>query len=130
MEKHPEKIAATGVVRADGSVTPFNAGDAVAAVVEMYALPMLPSWKARLGKDAKILLDAGFAPNAVVLAMLTAVQMGRPHMVQPFAVDFQNEMEGMGMDWSDYRRRLQGVGRASNPTQRKIFDALKEAFER
>ena len=50
MEKHPQKIAATGVVRADGSFTPFNAGDAVAAVSDMYGLPMLPSWKARLGE--------------------------------------------------------------------------------
>lgn len=130
MEKHPEKIAATGVTRADGSVTPFNAGDAIAAIVDMYGLPMLPAWKARIGKDAKDLLDAGFPPNIVVLAGLTAVQMARPGMVQNFAVEFLNEVEGMGMDWTAYRRRLHGVGRASDPARQRIFNALEEAFKK
>lgn len=128
MERHPEKIAITGVTRADGSVTPFNAHDAIAAVVDMYGLPMLPAWKARIGKDAKELLDAGFAPNVVVVAMLTAVQMARPHMVQAFAVEFMNEAEGVAVDWTGYRRRLHEVGRANNPSRQRIFDALQEAF--
>jgi hypothetical protein len=128
MEMHPEKIAATGVERADGSVTPFNAGDAVAAVSDMYGLPMLPAWKARIGKDAKELLEADFAPNVVVVAMLTAVQMARPHMVQAFAVEFQNEAAGVAMDWTGYRRRLHEVGRTNNPGRQRIFNALEEAF--
>ena len=115
-------------MRADGSVTPFNAGDAVAAVSDMYGLPMLPSWKARLGKDAKLLLENDFPPNVIVVAMLTALQMARPHMVQAFAVEFQNEAAGKAMDWGDYRRRLHEVGRGNNPGRQKIFNALQEAL--
>ena len=128
MEQHPEKIAAMGVVRQNGSVTPFNAGDALAAVVELYGLPMLPAWKARIGKDAKELLEADFAPNVVVVAMLTAVQMGRPHLVQNFAVEFQNSAAGVAVDWAGYRRRLHEVGRANDPGRQRIFNALQEAF--
>ena len=129
MEKHPEVIQ-NGVTRASGEVTPFNAGDAIAAVVDMYGLPMLPAWKARIGKDAKELLESGFSPNVVVVAMLTAVQMARPHLVQSFAVEFQNEAAGVAVDWSGYRRRLHEVRTANSPGLQRVYDALEEAFKK
>jgi hypothetical protein len=51
-------------------------------------------------------------------------------MMQNFAVEFLNEVEGMGMDWTAYRRRLQGVGRASDPSRQRIYEALQEAFKK
>jgi hypothetical protein len=78
MEKHPEKIT-QGVERRDGSVTPFNAGDAIAAVVDVCRekrIPLAPSIRARLGKGAKALIEADFPPEIVVSACVVAVRTG------------------------------------------------------
>lgn len=78
MERHPEKLN-EGVIRKNGEATPWNAGDAVAATVDVckaMGIPVAPSIKARLGKAAKGLLGAGFDPRTVVAAMVTAIQTG------------------------------------------------------
>lgn len=128
MEQHPEVIG-NGVERANGSVTPFNAGDAVKATCDMYGLPIPESYRARLGKSAKDLLGSGFDPNVVVAAMLTAVQMARPHLVESFAVEFQNAAAGRAMGWSEYRERVREIEARHNPELQRIYDTLKEAFK-
>lgn len=130
MEKHPEKIAATGVVRADGSVTPFNAGDAMAAVIEMYALPIPRSFKARLGKEAKLLLEDGFDPNIVCASMLWALKLGRPHLVPSLAVEIQAADHGLLGTFSEYRSHLRRLDYERKPELSSIRKALEEAFSK
>lgn len=79
VEKHPEKITDQGVVRANGAVTPFNAGDAVAAAVNVCqadGIPLAPSIRARMGKGAKALLESNFPPAVVVSACVVAIRTG------------------------------------------------------
>lgn len=128
MEQHPERIT-EGVVRSDGRTTPFNAGDAMAAVVEMYALPIPSSFKARLGKAAKELLEDGFSPAVVVSAMLSALRLARPHLVQSLAVEIQAASHGQLGNFLEYRTWLQRLNKESNPELRSIYDTLKEGFK-
>jgi hypothetical protein len=128
MEVHPEKISSDGVVRRSGEVTPFNAGDAIAAVCEMYGNPIPSQWRARLGKQAKELLDDGFKPNLVVAAMLTAVRMARPHLVTSFVMEMQNAQTGQTIDWTEYRRRLHALRTTVDPSRQRILDALRKEF--
>lgn len=128
MEKHPEKIAVTGVERADGSVTPFNAGDAVAAVVDMYGLPIPREFRARIGKAAKELLEDGFEPNIVCAAMLWAIKLARPHLVANFALEMQSAQHGVLGTFPEYQGYLQRLNRESTPELSSIRNALKEAF--
>lgn len=129
MEKHPErKISETGVMRADGSVTPFNAGDAVAAVVDMYGLPIPREFKARIGKAAKELLEDGFDPNIVCAAMLWAIKLARPHLVPNLALEMQSAQHGVLGTFPEYQGYLQALNRERKPELTAIRDALKGAF--
>jgi len=128
MEQHPEKIAATGVVRQNGSVTPFNAGDAIAAVVDMYGMPIPRSLKARMGKDAKELLEDGFDPNTVCAAMLWAVKLARPHLVPSLALEMQSAQHGVLGTFPEYQGYLRQLNRQQKPELSSIRTALEEAF--
>ena len=128
METHPDKISSDGVVRRNGEVTPFNAGDCIAAVCEMYDGPIPSQWRARLGKDAKQLLEDGFKPNLVVAAALTAVRMARPHLVVSFVMEMQNAQTGQMIDWGEYRRGLHQVRVTSDPSRQRILEALRKEF--
>ena len=130
MEQHPEKIAATGVVRADGSVTPFNAGDATAAVVDMYGLPIPREIKARIGKAAKELLEDGFEPNTVCAAMLWAVKLARPHLVSSLALEMQSAQHGVLGTFPEYQSYLRKMNHEQKPELTSIRNALKEAFKK
>lgn len=128
MEKHPEKSTKTGVTRADGSITPFNAGDAVAAVVDMYGLPIPRSFKARIGKSAKELLEDGFEPNVVCAAMLWAIKLARPHLVENLALEMQSAQHGVLGTFPEYQGYLQRLNRQQDPGMESIRTALKGAF--
>lgn len=128
MEKHPEKIAATGVVRADGSMTPFNAGDAMAAVCDMYGLPIPREVKARIGKSAKELLEDGFDPNTVCAAMLWAVKLARPHLVPSLALEMQSAQHGVLGTFPEYQGYLRNLNYERRPELATIRNALQEAF--
>lgn len=130
MERHPEKISSTGVVRADGSVTPFNAGDAVAAVAELYGRPIPRSFRARIGKDAKELLEDGFDPNIVCAAMLAALKLARPNLVPSIALEMHSAAEGDLLTFDQYRSDLRRLNSERNPALRRIHQALEEAFRK
>ncbi len=127
MEQHPEVIA-NGVQRASGEVTPFNAGDAIAAVADMYPGPIPSSWRARMGKSAKQLLDDGFDPPTVCAALFVAVRRARPDLAESFAVEIQQARTGVLWNWAEYRAFLAGMARQANPELDTIHQALEEYF--
>ncbi len=129
MEKHPEVIT-NGVVRASGEVTPFNAGDAIAAVVDMYGLPIPREFKARLGKAAKELLEDGFEPNLVCAAMLWAVKLARPHLVPSLALEMQSAQHGVLGTFPEYQSYLRRMNHDQKPELASIRNALREAFKK
>ncbi len=110
MEQHPEKLS-QGVVRRSGEVTPFNAGDAVAAVVDAYGGPIPRSGKPRLGKAAKELLEDGFAPPIVCAAMLRALYRARFDLVDQFALELQNASKGQHLSYAEDRSRIEAMNR-------------------
>jgi hypothetical protein len=124
METHPERIP-NGVQRRDGGVTPFGAGDAMAAVCDMHPGPIPSSIRARLGKAAKELLGDGFPPQVVCAAMLTAVRMSRPGLVQTFALELSNASMGISPNWREYRDGLHRLSRSTDPELSSIYSVLR-----
>jgi len=109
MERHPEKIAVDGITRKDGSVTPFNAADAVAAVCDAAAehgIHIPPTLRARAGKTAKQLLEDGFSAPQVVTAMVIAIRRGRVDLIEQVALDVQAAGAGWSMSPKQYYREL------------------------
>lgn len=129
MEQHPE-IITNGVQRASGEVTPFNAGDALAAVIDMYGLPIPREIKARIGKHAKELLEDGFEPNLVCAAMLWAVKLARPHLVPSLALEMQSASHGVLGTFPEYQGYLRNLNHERKPELASIRNALKEAFRK
>lgn len=112
---HPERIEG-GVARKDGTVTPFNAGDAVAATADTLALhgvKIPPTLRARLGKAAKTCLEDGFPPDQVVAAMVVAVQRGRVGLVEEILLDLQTAKAGQYHTYREYERVLRDVAESA-----------------
>lgn len=128
VEKHPERLG-NGIVRGSGETTPFNAGDVLAAVCEMYPGPIPRSHRARLGKAAKELLEDGFEPQTVCAAVLQAVRMARPGMAADFALEMQNAKLGVSSTWSEYRVSLARLNDSQRPEVQAIYRVLEGAFK-
>ena len=114
------------VVRKNGSVTAYNAGDVIAAVVVAADTPVPPIFKARMGRDAKALLEAGFDPPTVCAACLCALRASRPHLVQTFANDIALAKRGYVWTWSNYRRFLEKQALTTMPDA--VLEAMKDYF--
>jgi hypothetical protein len=127
MEKHPEVIS-NGIERANGTTTPFNAGDAVAVVADRYGHPIPGSWRARLGKAAKELLEDGFDPNTVCAAMYASIRRARPDLTISLAMEIQNARTGQTMTMTEWRNALYAVREESAPEVSKVYLTLKEAI--
>jgi hypothetical protein len=109
MDNHPERIR-QGVTRADGSTTPFNAGDAIAAVSDLCSaqgVRVPPTLRARLGKSAKVCLADGFDPEIVVAALFLAARRGRVSLVEEILLDLQWAKSGQHLGPIEYRKALQ-----------------------
>jgi hypothetical protein len=109
MEQHPERID-EGIVRKDGSVTPWNAADVVGAVVDQFRLAGMPipaRYKAQIGKAAKGLLADGFDAKTLVLASAIAVRRAEPHNLHHIAMDLVLARGGMRMTRREYEQALQ-----------------------
>jgi hypothetical protein len=128
MEKHPELLD-EGLVRRNGTVTPFNAADVLAAVVEEYDAPLLPRQKARLGKAAKELLEAGFDPQVVGRAMFQSLLRARIDLVPNIALEIQNARGGRHKSYQAWQEELRSANRQAQPED-TIRRALREAFTR
>ena len=119
------------IVRASGEMTPFNAGDAIAATVDVIGF-IVPQFKARIGKHAKELLDGGCPADTVVAACVMGVRMGRPHLVQTYAQEIQNAKAGLTVDWPAYRAAIQKLNHDNKPKTAidVAFDTMREERER
>lgn len=132
MEQHPEVITEQGIVRKSGEVTPFNAGDAMARVMEVYNDPIPRRDRPRLGKAAKELLEDGFAPDVVCLALLRALYRSRIDLCERFAMEVQNAAKGNHLSYAEDRTRLEALSRQRRweSSNDPITTALREEVAR
>lgn len=132
MEKHPERLG-EGVVRKSGEITPFNAGDAVAATVDVcreMGIPVAPSIKARLGKGAKGLLESGFDPKIVCAAMVIAIRTGWFGSVESIAQEMVVATAGGRMARSEYQRALAETSTKLAHSESRVWQTMREEMAR
>lgn len=132
MERHPERLT-DGVVRANGTVTPWNAGDAVAATVDAcraMGIPVAPSIKARLGKAAKSLLECGFDPQTVVAASVLAIETGWFGSVESIAQELVVAAAGQRRSRNEYQRALSEVNAHLATSDSVVWQTMREEIAR
>lgn len=132
MERHPEKLN-EGVVRKNGQVTPWNAGDAVAATVDAcreMGIPVAPSIRARLGKGAKALLEAGFDPAIVVAASVLAIETGWFGSVESIAQELVVASTGQRRSRNEYQRALAEVSSQLANSESVVWQTMREEMAR
>lgn len=133
MEKHPEKIGNEGVVRRSGEVTPFNAGDAIAAVNDIFrmqGIPLAPSVRARLGKGSKALIEAEFPPRIVVAACVVAIQTGWFGSVETIAQEMMVASMGGKKSRKDFQQALEETSRRIETSDSHVWKLMREDAER
>lgn len=132
MEQHPEKLS-DGLVRKSGEVTPFNAGDAIAATADVFNLqgvPLAPSIRARLGKGAKALLDASFPPQIVVAACVVAVRTGWFGSVESIAQEMVVAGSGQKATRDEYRTALAEVSEGIKREKSRVWQIMRDELAR
>lgn len=132
MEIHPERME-NGIVRRDGSVTPFNAGDAIAVVADYcrdHGIPLAPSVKARIGKGAKALLASNFPPEVIILACTTALRTGWYGSVETIAQDIVVTKQGERASRQQYQRTLDDLARRLEIADSPVWQAMREDARR
>lgn len=132
MERHPDVIP-NGIVRKSGEVTPFNAGDAIAATVELcreIGIPVAPQVKARLGKASKGLVDAGFPPTVVVSACVVAIKTGWFGSVESIAQEMVVAQAGERMARSEYQRALAETHHQVSRSESPVWQMMREEMAR
>ncbi len=109
MEKYPERLS-EGLVRKNGELTPYNAGDVVATVVEIFAeqdIPLAGRFRGMIGRHAKDLLDSGFDFSTVVVAAVMACKRGVPQHLTFIAQDLVMARAGARMTRKEYERAIE-----------------------
>jgi len=132
METHPERIQ-NGIARADGSVTPFNAGDAVPAAVALCResrILLPPQIKARLGKGAKALLDSEYPPAIVVSACVAAIRTGWYGSVESIGLDMLVAQEGQRVTRTEYQQALDQTSVRIQKFDSPVWKALRDDAQR
>jgi hypothetical protein len=119
----------TGVVRKGGALTSFNAGDAVAASVDVCGFPLAPSVRARLGKAGKALLEADFPPDIVVAAMVAAVRTSMFGSTETIAQELLVAREGKRVTRDRYRASLDDVSHETETRDSVVWQTLRRAME-
>lgn len=132
MERHPERLT-NGVVRKNGEATPFNAGDAVAATVDLcrgMGIPVAPSIKARLGKGAKGLLECGFDPQIVCTSMVLAIEMGWFGSVESIAQELVVARAGRRRSKDEYQRALAETSAKLAHSESAVWQTMRDEMAR
>lgn len=109
MEHHPERRN-EGITRKNGEVTPWNAGDILAAVVEAFSemgIPIASRHRAIIGKQAKELLADGFDPHTLILAAAISLKRMEPQNLHFIAGDLVMARGGVRMTRREYERAMQ-----------------------
>lgn len=111
MERHPDVISGQGIQRKNGEVTPVNAGDVLAVVIEdlrVARLPLSSQAKGIVAKQIKSLLNDGFRPELVRQAAVIAIKRGTPQSTHFIAGDLAAADAGVWISTrEEYRRALQ-----------------------
>jgi len=129
MEKYPERLN-NGMVRANGEITPFNAGDAIAALsayCDAEGIILAPKTKARVGKSAKALLQAGFPPGIVVRACARAVETNWIGSVEDIAQEMQVLSVGKRMSRAQYRESLDEISHYIDTADSLVWQIIRGA---
>ena len=132
MEQHPEVIQ-QGIERASGERTPFNAGDAVGAAVDVctdLGFPVAPSVKARIGKGAKALIGAGFDPQIVTSAMVIAIRTGWFGSVETIAQEMVVAQAGSRIGRSEYQQVLAATSTRISKAESPVWQTMREEMAR
>lgn len=132
MEKHPDVIEA-GVARASGEVTPFNAGDAIAATVDVcreMGIPVAPQIKARLGKGSKGLLEAGFEPKVVVASCVHAIKTGWFGSVETIAQEMVVALAGERVGREEHKRILSQLSHQIARSESPVWQTMRAEMAR
>ena len=98
------------VERKNGEITPLNAGDVVAEVVDIFAeqnIPMSGRFRGMIGRHAKDLLDSGFDFSTVVVASVMACKRGEPQNTTFIAQDLVMTRAGQKMTRREYERAIE-----------------------
>ena len=111
MERHPDVISGQGIQRKNGEVTPVNAGDVLAVVIEDLRdarLPLSSQAKGIVARQIKSLLGDGFHPEIVRQAAGLAIKRGTPQNTHFIASDLAAANAGVWISTrEEYRRALQ-----------------------
>jgi hypothetical protein len=110
MEEHPEIPDNEGLVRANGSITPWNAADILAAVIDVFTennVPITSRAKGMIGRQAKELLEDGFDHSTIVVAAVTVLRRGDPHNLHFVAQDLVMARAGRRMTRREYYQALE-----------------------
>ena len=129
IENRPDESAGQGLVRKDGTVSPFNAGDAIAAIVDVCQLneiPLAPQVRARLGKGAKALLESGFKPDIVVAAGVTAVRAGWFGSIETIAQEMVVAKAGQSLSRQEYRSSIGLVAKRIETGESEVWRMLRQ----
>jgi hypothetical protein len=98
------------VERANGDVTPANAGDVVGTVVDIFAesgIPLSGRYRGMIGRHAKDLLDSRFDYSTVVVASVMACKRGVPQHITFIAQDLVMAQGGQRMSRKEYERAIE-----------------------
>ena len=109
MEEHPE-ILNDGIVRKSGELTPYNAGDVIATIVEIFreqGIPLAGRFRGMMGRHAKDLLESGFDYSTVVVAGVMACKRGVPQHMTFIAQDLVMARAGAKMSRREYERAIE-----------------------
>lgn len=132
MEQHPDVIH-DGIVRKSGEVTPFNAGDAVAATVDVckaLGFPVAPQIKARVGKGAKALLEADFSPRIVVASCVHAIKTGWFGSVESIAQEMVVALSGERVGRDEHKRILAELSHQMDRRDSLVWQTMREEMAR
>lgn len=98
------------IVRKNGEVTPANAGDIVATVVDIFSeqnIPLSGQFRGMIGRQAKDLLDSGFDYSTVIVASVMGVKRGAPQNITFIAQDLVMARAGQRMSRREYERAIE-----------------------
>jgi hypothetical protein len=132
MEQHPD-VLPNGIVRKSGEVTAFNAGDVIAATVDLcreMGVPLAPQVKARLGKGSKGLIEAGFPPNIVVSACVVAIRTGWFGSVETIAQEMVVAAAGSRIGRAEYQQVLAATATRISKADSPVWQTMREEMAR
>lgn len=98
------------VERKNGELTPANAGDVIATVVDIFSdlgIPLSGRYRGMIGRHAKDLLESGFDYQTVVVAAVMACKRGVPQHLTFIAQDLVMARAGQTMSRREYERAIE-----------------------